>query len=326
MATVTDRRQSASLRSMASIHLQGLHHITAITADAQRNLDFYVRVLGLRFVKQTVNFDAPDAYHLYYGDEHGTAGSVMTFFEFPDAAAGRAGAGSVHRIVWRVPSTDSLDFWETRIRAEGLDVTPEAASLVFSDPEGLEIQLVTEKQEDPPLAADAPDVPTEHALSGFEGVQAYSSDPDASHSMLVDALSFTPLADGAGHRLTGGVRHALYHVDPPPDEPGVQGAGTVHHVAWAANDRDLDHWRQQVTGAGLHPTEVIDRKYFHSVYFREPGGVLFELATFTPGFAVDEMPDQLGEQLQLPEQHEHLRGELEQSLRPLVNPRIHVGE
>ena len=306
---------------MTSIHLQGLHHITAITADAQRNLDFYVRVLGLRFVKKTVNFDAPDAYHLYYGDETGHAGSVMTFFEFPDAAPGRPGSGMVHRIVWRVGSPDALGFWADRLRDEGVEAAPQAGALLFADPEGLEIQLVAEKQNDPPLRAIAPDIPAEHALAGFEGVRGYSSDPEATHAALIDALSFTPLADGAGHRLTGGVRQALYHVDPAPDAPGAQGAGTVHHVAWAANDRDLDHWREQVTKAGLHPTEVIDRKYFESVYFREPGGVLFELATFAPGFAVDEMPEQLGEELQLPEQHEHMREELEATLTPLVNPR-----
>lgn len=309
---------------MDSVHLQGLHHITAITADAQRNLDFYVRVLGLRFVKKTVNFDAPDAYHLYYGDEHGTAGSVMTFFEFPRTRPGRPGAGTIHTIVWRVGSQDSLDFWADRLRGEGAATTVDPGSVLFTDPEGLALQLVAEKREDAALIASAPDIPQEHALAGFEGVRAYAEDVNKSHSVLVGGLGFTPLADGAGHRLTDGVRHALYHLDPAPSEPAVQGAGTVHHVAWAANDRALEAWREKVREAGLHPTEVMDRKYFQSIYFREPSGVLFELATFMPGFTVDEMPGQLGEELQLPQEHEHLREQLEQSLVPLVNPRTHI--
>ncbi len=305
---------------MSRIHLQGLHHITAITADAQQNIDFYVRVLGLRFVKQTVNFDSPDSYHLYYGDEAGTAGSIMTFFEFPGVQIGRPGAGMVHRIVWLVQSQDSLDFWAKRLQAEGVTVIDDAASLAFSDPEGIAIQLVYERRSDPPLRADAPDIPTEHALAGFEGVRAYAQDIEASHRALIDGLGFTPLADGAGHRLTEGVRHALYHLDPAPEQEPIQGAGTIHHVAWAANDRALDEWRELATAAGMHPTDVIDRQYFRSIYFREPSGVLFEIATFLPGFAVDEPADRLGESLMLPPQHEHLREQLEQALTPLRNP------
>jgi glyoxalase family protein len=310
--------------SVSSLQLQGIHHITAITADAQSNLDFYVRVLGLRFVKKTVNFDSPDAYHLYYGDEAGHAGSIMTFFEFPDAAPGEPGAGMIHRVVWRVPSHDSLGYWAERLAAEGVAFRQEAGAIVLSDPEGLELQLVAERQKNPPLRAAAPDIPIEHALAGFEGVRAYTEDIDLPHKLLVDALGFTPLADGAGHRLTGGVRQALYHLDPAPEERGVPGAGTVHHVAWASNDRDLDAWRERVMGAGLHPTEVIDRQYFNSIYFREPSGVLFEIATFMPGFAVDEPEDELGENLKLPAQHEHLREQLERELTPLRNPRHQI--
>jgi glyoxalase family protein len=305
------------------MRLEGIHHITAITADARRNLDFYVRVLGLRFVKKTVNFDQPDAYHLYYADEHGTPGSVLTFFEFPGAAPGRAGQGMAHRVGWSVGSRESLDFWAERLAAEGVDAVPEVWGLRFADPEGLELELGVGGGPGAPLSADADDIPAEHRLLGFAGVRAYSDDPDPSAALLGEALGF----EGGPREwmVTGEDHYAAWGYDPPPPEPGIQGAGTVHHVAWASRDEDHERWRTRAADAGARVTPVIDRDYFRSIYFREPSGVLFEIATSSPGFAVDEDHDRLGEELRLPAQHEHLRGELEESLTPLTNPRPRGG-
>jgi glyoxalase family protein len=303
------------------MHLHGIHHITAITADARRNLDFYVRVLGLRFVKKTVNFDAPDFYHLYYGDELGNPGSILTFFEFTDANPGRAGAGMVHRIIWRVAGEQTLDFWTQRLAAEGVEVTREPGALLFSDPEGLDLELAAIETHDAPLTAAAADIPLEHAITGFEGVRAFSAHPEASHHLLTEALRFTPLVTDAGYRLRAGDREALYQYDPPPDEPPLAGGGTVHHIAWASSDSDHAEWRERVMREHTYPTQIIDRTYFRSVYFREPSGVLFEIATLGPGFTIDEPAERLGESLMLPPQHEPLRDRLEWRLTPLANPR-----
>jgi glyoxalase family protein len=293
--------------------LEGLHHITAITGDAPANVDFYARVLGLRLVKKTVNFDAPDVYHLYFGDESGTPGSILTFFEFPGARRGRAGEGMVHRILWRVGSPEALDFW-----AERLGVEREDDSVRFADPEGLEHELVVADVPDAPLAATAPDIPAELALQGFHGVRAYASAPERS-ARLLDALGF------AGGELAGEQRRGAYAYDEPPAEPGIQGAGTIHHVAWsAADDAELTAYREKAVEAGAHATHIIDRQYFHSVYFREPSGVLFELASRDIGFTYDEPAESLGEALKLPPQYEELRPELEKRLTPLTNPRTAV--
>src|SRR5215210_3672819 len=287
------------------MRLEGIHHITAITADARGNVDFYARLLGLRLVKKTVNFDAPDVYHLYYGDEQGSPGSILTFFEFPGAPLGRPGDGMIHTISMR-----------------GGDVVEAAEGrLAFAGPEGLRFELTIDRVPDPPLVAAAPDVPAAHALRGFAGVRAYAADPDAARPLLEGALGFTR-QDDAGHLLAGEARRATYGYDAPPDRPGLQGAGTVHHIAWSARDEDEQRvWRQRVADHGGRPTPIIDRTYFHSVYFREPSGVLFELATRGPGFAVDELPERLGEALMLPERYEPMRAQLERTLTPLANPR-----
>ena len=303
------------------MRLHGIHHITAITADARRNVDFYTRVLGLRLVKKTVNFDAPDYYHLYFADELGSPGSVLTFFERPDSPPGRAGAGMVHRIVWRVKSDRALDFWRERLSAEGNEVEVEAGALLFRDPDGLDLELAVIETDDPPLRATMADVPAQHALLGFEGVRAYAAHPKASHGLLTKTLGFTALIDGAGHRLRGGSREALYHYDPPPLDAPSQGAGTVHHVAWTCTEEDQPGWRERILNERVYPTPIIDRQYFRSIYFREPSGVLFELATAGPGFTVDEPADRLGGSLKLPPQHEHLRPQLERRLAPIANPR-----
>jgi glyoxalase family protein len=303
------------------MRLEGIHHVTAITGDAQRNLDFYVGTLGLRFVKKTVNFDAPDVYHLYYGDETGAPGSIMTFFEFPQAAPGRAGAGMIHTVSWRVAGPAALDFWEQRLTGAGVDAARTDDALRFADPEGMGLAIVSAEPGDAPLAAEADDIPAEHRLQGFHGVRAYADDPERSEELL-DALGFEP--DGDGYILAGEARQARYGYDAPPAEHGLQGAGTVHHVAWASQDADHEAWRTEVARAGAMPTPVIDRQYFESIYFREPSGVLFELATMSPGFAVDEPVELLGQALKLPPQHEPLRPVLEQRLTPIRDPRARV--
>jgi len=302
--------------------LEGLHHITAITADAPGNVDFYARLLGLRLVKKTVNFDEPTVYHLYYGDEIGAPGSILTFFEFPGAAPGRAGDGMIHAIRWRVGSAAAIEFWERRLTAEGVAAERDGDVLLFRDPEGLAHELLVAHGDDPPLAAHAADIPDEHALQGFHGIRAYAALPERSSDLLA-ALGFAPRDEAGGHwRLDGAGRHALLCYDRPPPDRGIQGAGTVHHVAWsAADDAELRDYGTKAKDAGAHTTPIIDRQYFHSVYFREPSGVLFELASRDVGFTVDEPAATLGQELKLPEQHERLRARLEQALTPIANPR-----
>jgi len=303
------------------MELDGIHHITCITADAPGNVDFYARVLGLRLVKKTVNFDAPDVYHLYYGDETGAPGSILTFFEFPDAAPGRPGAGMIHRLIWSVGSDDALTFWSDRLASEGIDVAhdPIGRAITFADPEGLMLEFAAVDSGDEPLRARAEDIPPEHALLGFEGVRAYDRVADAEDRLLTEGMGFERTAPGA--YVLRGRRRATYTYDDPPPASGFQGAGTVHHIAWCDRDDEHAEWRGRVARYGEHPTPVIDRQYFLSIYFRVPSGVLFELATPSPGFAIDEDPAHLGEALRLPPQHEHLREQLEHTLTPLINPR-----
>jgi glyoxalase family protein len=300
--------------------LEGLHHITMITGDAQGNVDFYADVLGLRLVKKTVNFDEPSAYHLYFGDEAGAPGSILTWFEFAGAAPGRAGAGMIHTIQLGVPSEAALDFWEQRLAGKGHPARRGERSLRFEDPDGLALELVIADDGNPPLVAEHPEVPAEHALTGVEGARAYSSFADVEEKVLTDVLGFTSLGDGE-YRLDGEQRHVHWGYDAPPPYAARPGAGTVHHIAWASQDDEHAAWQERVAAAGGHVTEIIDRDYFYSVYFREPRGVLFEIATLSPGFATDEDAEHLGEALRLPKQHEHLRAQLERTLTPVVNPR-----
>ncbi len=306
------------------MRLEGIHHITAVTGDAPNNVDFYVRVLGLRMVKKTVNQDDPGVYHLFYADERGSAGSDLTFFEYPGARRGRPGAGMVHRIAWRVGSEEALAFWAERLAAEGLATERNEHALSFADPEGLDLELLVSEDPDPPLVAEAPDIPAELALQGFAGVRAYASSPGASAALLEDALGFHPDAEAAWERR-GAERGSFYVYDRPPPERGMPGAGTVHHVAWASPMDELEAWRERALAAGAQPTPVIDRFYFRSVYFREPSGVLFELATLGPGFAVDEPAEHLGEGLALPPFLEPRRAEIERSLTSLPESPRAVG-
>ena len=291
------------MRNACVVRLDGIHHVTCITGDAPRNVDYYTGTLGLRLVKKSVNQDDPTVYHLFYADEQGSPGSDITFFEYPGAAPGRAGAGMIHTVVWRVGSDEALDFWRDR-----------AGGVPFTDPDGLRHDLVVAHVPDRPLTADHPDIPRELALQGFEGVRAYASDLDRNKAFL-DALGFED-GDTRGDTRGGWIRY-----EQAPAEPGVPGSGTVHHVAWSSTMDDHEAWRQRVLEAGGRPTPIIDRFWFRSIYFREPSGVLFEIATLGPGFSADEDPAHLGEALILPPAFEHLRPQIEPVLTPLPDPR-----
>ncbi|HSI97248.1 MAG TPA: VOC family protein [Gaiellaceae bacterium] len=303
--------------------MNGIHHVTCITADAPRNVDFYTRVLGLRLVKKTANQDDPTVYHLFYADEDGSPGSDITFFEYPGIRRGRAGDGMIHTIDWRVASDDALDFWQKRLASQVDVVSRDDDGVTFEDPEGLRQRLIVSTVEDAPLVAEHPEIPAEHALQGFDAVRAFATDPSASASLLAEALDFDPWDPTPRASTTpvwearGPNRGGLYAYDEPPSEPGQGGAGTVHHVAWSSTMEDHEKWRERAAAAGMRPTPVIDRFWFRSIYFREPSGVLFEIATLGPGFGVDEDPEHLGEALILPPAFEHLRSQVEPILTPL---------
>lgn len=319
---------------MSEIRLNGVHHISCITGDAPGNVDFYAGVLGMRLVKKTVNQDDPSVYHLFYGDEEGSPGFDLTFFEYPGAPPGRAGAGMVHRILWRLPSPESLAWWRQRLAAAGMSTeTGEVDArlggtgidmgepgLRFTDPEGLEHEFLVYEGGDGPLTARHSEVPAEYAISGFHGVRAYSGSTEQTEAVLSEVLGFVDLGGGAWS-VAADSRSGVYVLDPAPEGRHLAGAGTVHHIAWATKMEDQDEWQRHVTGAGLYATPVIDRFYFLAVYFREPGGVLFELATRGPGFATDEDPGSLGERLSLPPDFEQLRDQVEPMLKPLPDVR-----
>ncbi|MGZ8666515.1 MAG: VOC family protein [Solirubrobacterales bacterium] len=300
--------------------LEGVHHVTAITAQAQENVDFYAGTLGLRMVKKTVNQDDPSVYHLFYADEQGDAGSDITFFEYPGVPKGRAGAGMVHTVGWRLASPEALDFWEQRLNQAGTETERGADTLRFDDPEGLGHELRVTSVADQPLIAEHPEVPKEVALQGFDGVRAYSSKPDASKGLL-ETLEFET-SDGGAWEARGENRGGLYAYDEPPAEPGIPSAGTVHHVAWASQMDEHERWRERAIEGGAQPTPVIDRFYFRSIYFREPSGVLFEIATLGPGFTADEPLETLGEKLSLPPDYEPMREQIEATVKPIANPRV----
>ena len=313
--------------------LSGIHHVTAIASDPQRNLDFYSGMLGLRLVKRTVNFDDPQTYHFYFGDEVGTAGSILTFFPWPGARRGRQGSGQVAVTSFVVLPT-AIGFWVERLlryniqyegpvrRGSGSDMEH---VLAFKDHDGLMLEIVgSPGAEARPAWAGAPGVPSEHAMHGFHGVTLWVDERAATERVLVDTLGFREAReDGTTKRYTVGDGGPGTFVD--VREIGgfgraLGGAGTVHHVAFAVADDETElAVRERVLESGLRATPVIDRNYFHSVYFREPGGVLYELATISPGFTIDEPVEQLGESLKLPPQYEPNRAEIE-----AVLPRIHL--
>ena len=306
---------------MDVMKLEGVHHITAITGDAQKNVDFYVGVLGLRLVKKTVNQDDPTVYHLFFADEKGDAGSDLTFFEYPGAPQGRAGAGMIHTIAWRVGSAEALDFWAERLEANDVEVRRNGDTLGFSDPEGLAHELRVSKVDDEPLMAEHPEYSLGHgacrastARGRIRAIPRRAGSSSRRRSAFRRATTAGRSAGRSEAGCTGSTR--------PPPERGLQGAGSVHHIAWASQMDDHEAWRERVIAAGARPTPVIDRFYFRSIYFREPSGVLFEIATLGPGFTVDEPLESLGEKLSLPPDYEHLREQVEPVLRPITNPRV----
>jgi glyoxalase family protein len=303
------------------MQLEGIHHITAITGDAARNVDFYTRLLGLRLAAKTVNQDDPSVYHLFYASEQGKPGSELTFFEYPNAIPGRAGAGMVHRIVSRVGTDASIDFWAERLKSEGTDSErTDGGSLVFSDFEGLTHELAVDQSGDDPLAADHPEIPAEHALRGFDSVRAYSDDASLTGVVLEQVLGARSV--GASEwELRGERRGGTIAYDTPPAEPGRQSAGTVHHIAWGTTQAEHPRWQEHLTGAGIPTSGIIDRHYFHSIYFREPSGVLFEIADDGPGFTVDVPIEELGSKIILPPRFESNREAIEARLTPLPDPR-----
>jgi glyoxalase family protein len=301
------------------MRLDGLHHVTAITADISTNVDFYGRLLGLRLIWQGVNADDPEMRHIAYGDERGSPGSIVTFFDMPGVVRGRPGAGMVHRLALRVADVGALDFWERRLARAGVAGDRMAESLLFSDPEGLGLELVIDDGEDEPLVAAGAEVDGHVAIRGIHAVRAYSADAARSSPVVGDALEMEP--EGEGRRLAHGERrHGLIVYDPAPAEVGIMGAGAMHHVAFAIRDGECDAWRERLVAARLRPTPVLDRRMFKSIYFREPSGALFELATDQPGF-VFEPPDRLGESLVLIGDLESRREELERRFPLLANPR-----
>ncbi|MGQ0600206.1 MAG: VOC family protein [Anaerolineales bacterium] len=302
------------------MRFDGIHHITAITGDAPRNVDFYTRVLGLRLTAKTVNQDDPSVYHLFYGDELARPGTDLTFFEYPRALPGRPGAGMVHRIVWRVGSQEALDFWAARLVAEGIPFEHEQNALRFADFEGLGHELVVNATQDAPLVAYHPDIPAEVALQGFEGVRAYSYRPELTAALL-EQLMGAARRENQVWELRGERRGGWIALDPAPTAPGRQSAGSIHHVAWYTTDAEQGLWLERLNNAGVQHSGIIDRHYFHSLYFREPGGVLFELATEEPGFTVDSPLEELGRKIILPPWLESQRAAIEARLTPLPDPR-----
>lgn len=313
------------------IQPRGIHHVTAIAGDPQQNVDFYTGVLGLRLVKRTVNFDDPGTYHLYYGDEKGRPGTIMTFFPWRGAPRGSLGAGQTSTTAFSVPE-GSLAYWEKRIRDAGLPVeSPKTRFgeqvLALADPDGLRLELVAhDGAADLPPWQEGP-ISADHALRAFHGVTLIEQSLDATSNLLTESLGFEEgQASGARHRFEAPAGAPASRVDilVMPDQPmGRIAAGSVHHVAFRiAGDEQQNRWRAEAIDKGLHITPVKDRNYFHSIYFREPGGVLFEIATDSPGFAVDEPVDQLGSSLRLPEWLEPQRQQLEAQLPELTLPSV----
>ncbi len=299
------------------MRLDGIHHISCTTADARGNVAFYTQVMGLRLVAKSVNQDDPRHYHLFFADAEGRPGADLTFFEYRGAREGRAGDGMVHTIVHRVASADALAFWAERLEARELAVERHDGAVVFSDPEGLRHELIVNDSDDELLCAVAEDIPAEYALGGFAGVRAYAFDPARSGALLEGLLGATHTG-GTRWSLRGDRRGGWIEYDRPPAARGLQGSGAVHHVAWGTTVEEHAAWDALLTGAGVPTSGIVDRHYFRSIYFREPSGVLFELADDGPGFTVDGLSvEELGTKIILPPFLEPQRAEIEAGLTPL---------
>jgi glyoxalase family protein len=306
--------------------ITGLHHVTAIAGGAQRNYDFYTNVLGLRLVKKTVNFDDPGTYHFYYGNEVGSAGTILTFFPWEGIQKGSAGTGMATEIGYAVPK-GSLPFWTERLTEKGVQVKPVAERfgeqyLALEDPDGLRLNLIVPAGEDNRRPWTTSDVKEDAAIKGFHSVVLSLRDIKGTAAVLTDILGYQLLTqEGARYRFVSDAIDTANVVDlaeEPAGQRGINAGGTVHHLAFrVANEEILLHFREKVRSAGLSITEKIDRNYFYSLYFREPGGVLFEIATDNPGFATDETVAELGTHLMLPPQYERSRKRIEEVLPSL---------
>jgi glyoxalase family protein len=310
---------------MDNILISGLHHVTALAAGAQTNMDFYAGILGLRMVKRTINFDAPEVYHLYYGDQFGSPGTLMTFFPYNGIARGNKGTGQVTCTSFSIPA-GSLEYWMQRLDKFAIEHTkPETGSgkeefISFEDSDGLGIELVAAENDDRE-GYRAGHIPGEYAIRGFHGVTMNLQHHEKTASLLTGLLDHEVVTEGNGSQrfsVSGKAGSFVNLVLNDPANAGRQGSGTVHHVAFATdNEQSQLAVRERLLTEGIHVTPVIDRQYFKSIYFREPGGVLFEVATIPPGMAVDEEPGLLGETLQLPPWLENKRPEIESNLEKL---------
>ena len=308
--------------------IPGIHHVTCITGDVQKCVDFYISVLGLRFVKKSINQDLPDTYHIYFGDYLGTPGTAMTFFGWPSWPAQRTGGGQVTTVSFQVPA-GSLGFWSNRLKNLDVDhrmVTRfDADALVLRDADGIELDLVAQAGDERWKPWREAPVDPEHAIRGFHSVTMTLAEMGATFNLLTTAMGFRVLAqDGKRTRFetgAGGPQAFLDVVEAPEGPEGEESIGTVHHVAWRTPDADTQKvWRDELMTAGRNVTPVIDRWYFKSIYFREAGGVLFEIATDGPGFTVDESPEKLGTILSLPPWFQVRRELLDETLPPIVVP------
>ncbi|SEU11878.1 ring-cleaving dioxygenase [Paenibacillus sp. NFR01] len=304
---------------MTTQQTAGIHHITAFVGDVQRNADFYAGILGLRLVKKTINFDAPEVYHLYFGNEQGAPGTIITFFPWSTGRKGRIGGGQVGITTYAVPA-GSFGFWEKRLADYEIPVTHTTrigeSYLSFADYDGLRIELV-EREDGAPSAWTFGGVPEEHAIKGFGGAVLFSTNPERTEDTLARTLGLTRIAEGDGYiRFRSGADIGnIIDLKASPVPHGSGGTGTVHHIAWRAkDDAEQLEWSEKVFGDGYQPTPVQDRQYFNAIYFREEGGILFEIATDPPGFARDEAPEALGEKLMLPAWYEPHRAAIEQNL------------
>ncbi|MEP6582859.1 MAG: ring-cleaving dioxygenase [Ginsengibacter sp.] len=301
----------------------GLHHITAIAGNAQRNYDFYTKVLGLRLVKKTVNFDDPGTYHFYYGNEEGSPGTILTFFPWQHVKRGQIGSGMATEIGYSVPA-GSLDFWEDRFKEFKVSYGIRGEKfgeqfLPFHDPDGLHINLIVAKNADERRPWETPAIKKEMATKGFHNVTLLLNEKDDTEKILIDIFGYR-FSSQEGNRfryITDAVENAsiIDIIEAPESKPGINAGGTNHHVAFrVANEETQMMFREKLVREYLQVTPKINRDYFYSIYFREPGGVLFEIATENPGFTVDEPLDDLGNNLMLPVQYENLRADIEKNL------------
>jgi glyoxalase family protein len=306
----------------------GIHHITAMVNDAQRNIDFYAGVLGLRLVKKTINFDRPEVYHLYFGNEAGDPGTVITFFPWENQMKGRIGTGQVGVTSYVIPA-GSMPFWKDRLKKFGVrfiqNVRYGEAYLQFQDPDGLEIELV-ERNDGAMNSWSYGGVTSDVAIKGFGGATLISAQPHKTAEVLEDILGLEPVGQEESFLRFKSEIGNMIDIKLTPSVRGLMGAGTVHHIAWRARDEEEhQRWRELLVEKGFYPTEILDRNYFKALYFHEGGGILFEIATDAPGFAVDEPADDLGKRLMLPSWLESKREELEHKL-PQVEARVLEGD